>query len=284
MIKIKPIIFSAAAAFVFSFFTALFAKSGLPVSLLKAVIFALVFGALAVGVQFLYANFLSSGAAPQEAAEDSKPVGGKVDLVVSEEDLPEDKDGPSFFVDGKHFVYNDDIKTNAAAAPAPSKDPALSVERQNEALDAAEKVREEKAAQNIAKKADGVLAAGEGGSGSAEEGGSGSAEEAKPAFAPIDLAAKSSEPAGQESERAPAAPAPSASSSVVDELDDLPDIGNLGGGSASAQEEVIEDSEFAQEGTAQPKRQTEFADGKVADVKDAPIMAEAIRTILKNEE
>lgn len=277
MIKIKPIIFSAASAFVFSFFTALFAKSGLPVSLLKAVIFALVFGALAVGVQFLYANFLSSGAAPQEAAaEDSKPVGGKVDLVVSEEDLPEDKDGPSFFVDGKHVVYNDDIKTNAAAAPAPSKDPALSVERQNEALDAAEKVREEKAAQNIAKKADGVLAAGGVGSGSAEE--------AKPAFAPIDLAAKSSEPAGQESERAPAAPAPSASSSVVDELDDLPDIGNLGGGSASAQEEVIEDSEFAQEGTAQPKRQTEFADGKVADVKDAPIMAEAIRTILKNEE
>lgn len=277
MIKIKPIIFSAAAAFVFSFFTALFAKSGLPVSLLKAVIFALVFGALAVGVQFLYANFLASGAAPQDAAaEDSKPVGGKVDLVVSEEDLPEDKDGPSFFVDGKHVVYNDDIKANAAAAPAPSNDPALSVERQNEALDAAEKVREEKAAQNIAKKADGVLAAGGGGSGSAEE--------AKPAFAPIDLAAKSSEPAGQESERAPAAPAPSASSSVVDELDDLPDIGNLGGGSASAQEEVIEDSEFAQEGTAQPKRQTEFADGKVADVKDAPIMAEAIRTILKNEE
>ena len=277
MIKIKPIIFSAAAAFVFSFFTALFAKSGLPVSLLKAVIFALVFGALAVGVQFLYANFLASGAPSQEAAvEDSKPVGGKVDLVVSEEDLPEDKDGPSFFVDGKHVVYNDDIKTSVAAAPAPSKDPALSAERQNEALDAAEKVREEKAAQNIAKKADGILAAGGGDSGSAEE--------AKPAFAPIDLAAKSSEPAGQESDGAAAAPAPSASSSVVDELDDLPDIGSIGGGSASSQEEVIEDSEFAQEGTAQPKRQTELADGKVADVKDAPIMAEAIRTILKNEE
>lgn len=280
MIKIKPIIFSAVAAFVFSFFTAFCAKSGLPVSLLKAVTFALVFGGLAVGVQFLYANFLATGSASQEAAaEESKPVGGKVDLVVSEEDLPEDKDGPTFFVDGKHVVYNDDVGKKSAAAPAPSQDAAVSAERQNEALEAAEKVREEKAAQNIAKKADDILAAGAGDSGPAQE--------AKPAFAPIDLAAKGSEPAVSEDESvasAPAAAPVSASTSVVDELDDLPDIGGLGGGSAAAQEEVIEDSEFAQEGTVQVKKQTELADGKVADVKDAPIMAEAIRTILKNEE
>ena len=29
---------------------------------------------------------------------------------------------------------------------------------------------------------------------------------------------------------------------------------------------------------------TDLADGKIADVKDAPVMAEAIRTILKKEE
>ena len=68
-------------------------------------------------------------------------------------------------------------------------------------------------------------------------------------------------------------------------MDDLPDIGEIGGASsAEAEEGVIEDSEFAEEGIARPRRQTELSDGKVADVKDAPIMAEAIRTILSSEE
>lgn len=280
MIKFKPIIFSACAAFVFSFFTALFAKSGLPVSLLKGLIFALVFGALAVGVQFLYANFLSTGSAPQEAAaEDAKVVGGKVDLVVSEEDLPEDKDGPTFFVDGKHVIYNDDVGAGNAPAAAPSSDGGISAAEQNAALDAAEKVREEKAAENIAKKADAIKAEGAEAKKAAEE---------KPSFAPIDLAAASPEPAAQDvpqvADAAPASAPVSASSSVVEELDDLPDIGSIDSGSASGQEEVIEDSEFAQEGAVQVHRQTELADGKIADVKDAPVMAEAIRTILKKEE
>ena len=48
--------------------------------------------------------------------------------------------------------------------------------------------------------------------------------------------------------------------------------------------QVLDIAEFAEEGMAHPRRQTELSDGKVADVKDAPVMAEAIRTILKTEE
>lgn len=276
MIKIKPIIFSAALAFVFSFFTALFAKSGLPISLLKAVIFALVFGALAVGVQVVYGNFLadaSAGAAAQEPTEEAAhAVGSKVDLVVSEADLPEDKDGPTFFVDGKHVLSSDDTERNVYAGGG-----AVKAEDKEQTLAAAEQVRDSKAAENIVKQAEERPQESETPPAPARE-------EAAPSFAPIDLASGggSSAPQAKEEAKAPQA----AASSQDDELDDLPDIGSFDGSSSSsaAQEEVIEDSEFAQEGTVQVKRQTELADGKIADVKDAPVMAEAIRTILKKEE
>lgn len=281
MIKIKPIIFSAGAAFVFSFFTALCVKSGFPIALLKAVIFAVVFGGLSVGVQVLYGMFLSDGgAAPSEPQEDAKAVGGRVDLVVSEEDLPEDKDAPAFFVDGKHVLSSEDVGHGAAAVQ--SGDGAISAVQQNEALAAAEKVREQKAAENIEANAR-QMAASNAAAAQAE-----SEPEAKevPAFAPIDLAAKS--PAASDGpQKAEPAPAPAARSGDS-ELDELPDISGLGGGggpaAAEKDDEVIEDSEFAQEGAVQVHRQTELADGKVVDVKDAPVMAEAIRTILKKEE
>ncbi len=285
MIKIKPIIFSASAAFVFSFFTALFAKSGLPVSLLKAAIFAVVFGGLAAGVQVLYGMFLSDGgAAPQEAQEEAKPVGGRVDLVVSEEDLPDDKEAPSFFVDGRRVVTDEDVGAKSPAAFQDVSDGgAISAAQQNQALAAAEQVREAKAAENIEKRAQEISAA------------NAAAQEAKPSFAPINLAA--SGPSAPVVEEAvpetvpPQAEAPSAAPSKPGdpELDELPDISGFGGGGegaaqAAGQEDVIEDSDFAQDGSVKIHRQTELADGKVADVKDAPIMAEAIRTILKKEE
>lgn len=271
MIKVKPIIFSACAAFVLSFVTALAAKSGFPVSLLKATIFGLLFGAIAVGVQFVYARFLADGGAAPEAAEETKVMGSKVDLVVSEEDLPDDKESPAFYVEGKHVLSSDDVGAPKAAA---SFDESVSAARQNEALEAAEQVREQKAAENITQKA---------------------AEMARPAEAPVSAPAPSpaaaqpvEEDVLQAAEEKPAFSPVNlvqGGSSSNEELDDLPDIGEIGGGAAAeAEEGVIEDSEFAEEGMARPSRQTEFSDGKVADVKDAPIMAEAIRTILSSED
>lgn len=282
MIKIKPIIFSACAAFVLSFVTALAAKSGFPISLLKAVIFALVFGGIAVGVQFVYAKFLADGAAPVEAREESKAMGSKVDLVVSEEDLPEDKEAPAFYVEGKHVLSGDDVgagKAYAAGEP-------FSSARQNETLDAAEKVREQKAAENITQKAAEIKAEPSAhvsapASPAVEEASLPVEEDApqaagtQPAFSPVNLAQGT----------APASPAAASAPSLDgEELDNLPDIGDFGGASSEAHDEVIEDSEFAEEGAAHPRRQTELSDGKVADVKDAPVMAEAIRTILSSED
>lgn len=285
MIKIKPIVFSACAAFVLSFVIAIASKSGFPVSLLKATIFGLLFGAIAVGVQFVYAKFLADGtAAPAEAAEEPKVAGSKVDLVVSEEDLPDDKESPAFYVEGKHVLSSDDVGKPfgrpAAAAETASNSVAFGAAEQNEALEAAEQVREQKAAENITQKAAEIQAKSREPEGvpapqaaKSAESPAPQASEPQPAFAPINLAASG-------------AAASSDSAGGGDELDDLPDIGEIGGGSSAEgqDEDVIEDSEFAEEGMVHPRRQTEFSDGKVADVKDAPVMAEAIRTILKTEE
>lgn len=272
MIKIKPIVFSACAAFVLSFVIAIASKSGFAASLLKAAVFGLLFGAIAVGVQFVYAKFLAEGTALVEAAEEPKVMGSKVDLVVSEEDLPEDKEAPVFYVEGKHVLSNEDVGIHKAAEPSAE---AFSAAEQNDALETAEKVREQKAAENITQKA--AEAASRPSAPQPEdvplEAEAPQKKEAQPAFAPINLASGG-------------AAASSGSAGGNDELDDLPDIGEIGGGSsAEGQDEgVIEDSEFAEEGMVHPRRQTEFSDGKVADVKDAPVMAEAIRTILKTEE
>lgn len=334
MIKIKPIVISASAAFVFSFFTALIARSGLPVSLLKAVIFAAVFGGLALGIEFLYGKFLAEGSAQSSVSEGAetqpKVVGGKVDLVVSEEDLPDEGGSPSFLVEGRHVISQDDVGAGAASAGAAQSAAsesagAITAAEQNAALDAAEKVRSEKAAENIVAKGAASSAGGSSGQGAAassagqdEQNGQGIQNAKKAAFVPLDLTAKdvqaatvggsaSSSPAqeaaapssGEESSSSEAASAagnsaPHAgqgaassggSGGVMDEeLDELPDIADLGGNPAAAEEEVIEDSEFAEEGGIKMKRQTELPDGKVADVKDAPIMAEAIRTVLKKED
>ncbi len=280
MIKIKPIIFSASAAFVLSFVTAVCSKSGFPVSLLKAVIFALVFGAIAVGVQFVCAKFLSDGGAPSESQEETKSAGSKVDLVVSEADLPDDKEGPAFFVEGKHILSSEDVVQSKAQAASLAQ--ASEVQRQNQALEAAEKVRERKAAENIAQKAAEISSqatASSAPSAAAEKAEAAPVKEAEaPSFTPVNLA-------GASAEKEPE----SSGSSGGDELDDLPDIGEIGGavvgaGSSDSDDDVIEDSDFAREGAAASGRQTVFSDGKVADVKDAPVMAEAIRTILKTEE
>ncbi len=278
MIKIKPVIICAFGAFVLSFFTALAARSGFAVSSIKAAIFAMVFGGLAVGIQFLYGKFLAPGAATESvSAEMPKSVGGKVDLVVSEVDLPEDQDTPSFIVDGKHIVSGEDLGQSKASyesglygqASNPEKSGGITAGDRNQVFDAAENLRAKKAAENIV----------------ADSG------EQKPAFVPLDLTAKDVEQsapvsAGQNAGYSgQASVPPDQSVAGDDELDSLPDIGEEFGGKAfNSDEDIIEDSDFAQQGRPRNYRQTEMKDGSVVNVNDAPIMAEAIRTVLKKEE
>lgn len=265
MIKIKPIVISAALAFVLSFFTALIAKTGIPFSLLKAFVFAVVFGGLAAGIQFVYGKFLLEGAAPISEMEVSpRPLGSKVDLVVSEEDLPNDGDALTFSIDDeRHILTSEDVgipaKNVAAEKHAPAPEPKPQAERPS--------VSESVAADN-----------------------------AKPVPKPAETEAMNAPPTETKPSPSPAAPKPAAagpaaaqgSVDALPELDNLPDFGMDASASGEDGEggdgEVIEDSDFAEEGRAAPARHTEFSDGTVADTKDSSLMAKAIQTVLAHEE
>ena len=269
VIKMKPIIVSASLAFVLSFFTALVAKTGVPFSLLKAFVFAVIFGGLAAGIQFVYGKFLLEGAASvSEAETQPRTLGSKVDLVVSEEDLPGDGDALTFSFDNeRHVLTSEDVgyaaQNDAVEKRAPVSESAASVE--------GSLVSQESVA------ADGT----------------------KPSAKPLEadekkvppLAVKPSpDTAAIESVSADAKVSAVAQGSfdALPELDNLPDFGM--GASASGEngedgdDGVIEDSDFAEEGGIASARQTEFSDGTVADTKDASLMAQAIRTVLAHEE
>ncbi len=269
MIKIKPVIVSASLAFVLSFFTALIAKTGIPFSLLKAVAFAVVFGGLAAGIQFVYGKFLLEGAASvSEAEAQPRTLGSKVDLVVSEEDLPGDGDALTFsFDDERHVLTSEDVgyapRNDAVEKRAPVSESAASVE--------GSLVSQESVAANGTKPSMKPL----------------EADEKK---VPPIAAQPSPKPASAEPLDAGIKPPAVAQGSfdALPELDNLPDFGM--GASASGEngedgdEGVIEDSDFAEEGGIASARQTEFSDGTVADTKDASLMAQAIRTVLAHEE
>lgn len=275
MIKIKPVVICASLALALSFFISLFSRNAFPLALLKAVIFAAVFGGLAVGIQVVYEKFLSDGEAPVSESTETpqKVVGSKVDLVVSEEDLPNEENAPTFSLGStRHVLTAADVgfkpaspqesasEQEAASVAAPSADDAKpSAEPGNES------VSETRASEVAASSAQQVSAANS------------------------EAANVPASPAGNSAPHEPPKSSGTKSSSVGDELPDLDSFPALDGGDSedkqdAEEESVIEDSDFAEEDSPSPMRRTEFPDGTVADSKDASLMAEAIRTVLVKDE
>lgn len=279
MIKIKPVVICASVALALSFFVSLLSRNSLPISLLKAVIFAAVFGGIAVGIQVVYDKFLSEGEASsitESRAPQQKTVGSKVDLVVSEEDLPNEENAPTFALDStRHVLTAADVGVKASSA------------RQNVVEQSA------RSAQPSAGVSDEAKSSGPSGNESVP---TGNVSEENSAFVRQDLAAKpeaanpsasSSEDSAQpESSKSDDAKTASAGGDELPELDDFPALGGDDSETKQSSEDegVIEDSDFAEGGSPSIPRRTEFSDGTIADSKDASLMAEAIRTVLVKDE
>lgn len=279
MIKIKPVVICASVALALSFFVSLISRNNLPVSLLKAVIFAAVFGAIAVGIQVVYEKFLSEGEASSIAesrAPQQKTVGSKVDLIVSEEDLPNDENAPTFALDStRHVLTAADfgVKTSSAHENA-----------------AEQNLRSAQASEGVSGEAENSVPHGN------ESVPQGNVSEESAAFVRKDLTAKGeaenppassgTDSARPESSKIDDAKSASAGGDELPELDDFPALGGDDSeeDQGSEDEAVIEDSEFAEGGSSPSPRRAEFSDGTVADSKDASLMAEAIRTVLVKDE
>lgn len=259
MINPKYISISAGLGFIVSFLIGIFSGIAFGHVVLRALICALLFGAMAVGILFLNQKFLSDGQTDADfdtSAEKASRVGGVIDITIDDDRLPEEEQGPRF---------------NVA-----STRPAL---RQAESADKTSAVAE----QQIPPVPDSVsVPIGENADPPLQT-------ETSAGFTPLGLAQVAS--AGTDSPQATAVPQPAESShtaapSASADLGELPDISMFGGGESAdmaAGEDVVEDSEFAEADVPQKARSSVFPDGVPASEQSASLMAQAIRTVLVRE-
>lgn len=259
MISPKYISISAGLGFIVSFLVGVFSGIGFGHVVLRALICALFFGVMTVGILFLNQKFLSDGQADTDLdapAEKMPRVGGVIDITVDDDRLPEEEQGPRFNVASTRPALR---QTETAAQesadagspmPPPVSEPA-SVPDGNRA--------------SVPPPA-----------------------ESSAGFTPMGLAQVAS--AAPEQKQAKVTPQPSAPSHAAApaagaDLGELPDISTFGGGDTAdtAGENVVEDSEFAEADVPQKARSSVFPDGVPASEQSASLMAQAIRTVLVRE-
>ncbi len=270
MINVKSVSISAAAGFILSFLVGIICGNAFLSVLLRAFIFALVFSAVGAGTSFLYSKFLSADGAPSEPS--SRPqarTSGQVDLVIDDDPLEEEENGPKFFVENNRSALQSDAKPSAEQKVDPDEDVIEEIAEQA-ASDSDVAPLQPVAAQ--AAPVNPVPAP------EPEISTPPRAMDAVPkndaAFTPVNLAA--SAPQVQASpEGAPAG-------SDLPEVDSLPDIEDLDTGKKDGEiGDIINDSEFATSGKSSGG--TQFPDGQTAGTQNADVMAQAIRTILSKD-
>ena len=266
-VNFKLTVLTSVIAFVLSFFTALISHADFLRSLLRGGILAVIFGALSVGITFLYNKFLSDGSSGETSAYDGQnpaPIGNKVDITIDDAELQEEENTPKFVLTGQNQMLNkDDLG-----------------ERKTVQLD---NINEEpKATETVSPVTNMRQTANTGSVNSSEVK---SDEKATPAFKPVSLG----QVTGGDSDELPAIENSLGDGSFLkqgedeneDTLDVLPDMGSP----SKAYDDTVTDSEFASSGKNKSRLSDPmFPDGSMAESKDAALMAEALRTVLKKGE
>lgn len=100
MIKPKSIIIPVCVGFFLSFFVGLFSGVSFGTVILRALIFAILFGALGFGIRIVFQRFLLDSADMDTGVEmtSSSHQGSVVDISIGDEPLVEDENGPDFYV------------------------------------------------------------------------------------------------------------------------------------------------------------------------------------------
>lgn len=266
-VNFKMCSFTAAAAFVLSFFIALISGAGFGISLLRAIILAVCFGALSVGISFVYDKFLNEksydGTSTESTSDSAPTIGNKVDITIDDEELQEDDETPKFVLTGQNqMLSSDDLKSKP-----------MQVDNINEESGHGSGYSKTQTASSSAVS-------------SSVSSKPSSSDSPVPAFKPVSLG-QSSE---LETDELPAIENTLGDGSFLkqdseqdseDLLDVLPDMG----AGTKAAEQTVTDSEFAVGGkTTSRLNEAMFPDGTMAESKDAVLMAEALRTVLKNGE
>ena len=280
MINPKNISICSAIGFFLSFFIGL-VSPGVSFShvLLRAVLCALLFAALCVGISFIYQKFLAAesnsfGVESDQNAQ--KTAGGVVNIVVDDSNLTDDGMAPKFTVLSNRAAPSPAVSSQSNLSPASSEAPAAAPEQSAPLSEPASPAPEPNAEPVHSAAPDSAS----------------SSSPQESSFKPASLASVTQKADAVQGSDAPvssqAAPSESLASGsggadgAAEQLDELPDIGSMDDvGSvetasdlSSAAEEVVTDTEFST-GGAHLKEQPISGDTNV--------MAKAIQTLLAKD-
>lgn len=124
MTKPNFIIIPVCVGFFLSFIVGLISNVAFGVVLLRALIFAVLFGVLGFGVGIVFQRFLLDSSDLEGGGEVSAGPrqGSVVDLSIGDEPLEEDENGPDFYV-RKDISSSDHMKHPAQSSGSPSESP-----------------------------------------------------------------------------------------------------------------------------------------------------------------
>lgn len=239
---------------------------------LETLLFTVLFAVLGFGISFLFGKFLDVDSDSSAETEGVSPRtdrnGQTVDLIIKDEDLPSDEGTGQYVVGSSHQMLTKDDVRGVSASPAGAQNAYA---------------REQAVTDQV--KND-VNVTGDFASGSA-----GADKEFVPVRNLETLYNVSGKEAVTRDNPAPARDAPQMSDEATyaaeaEELDTLPAMDNLGFESSTpsrgGEEGVNNDTDFATAGSSggSSRRRSEES---APEVKDAPLLAKAISTILANE-
>jgi len=244
----------AVCGFILSFASGLFSHSSILSVLLKALIFALVFGLLGFGISLIYSKFLSDGSGEYQSDyttdTSSAPVansalGNNVDITIQDEELKPSESDNHFVVGDNHQMLNESDVRNS--------------ERNTAEAQASEEgfvpLRKFETVKNFS---------------------------GKEAVIPSEAIASEEKQESSTEEQTPVA-APSSSAAFNDEggIDTLPDMENFvfsesSGSESDDDSDTGSESEFVSMGSSKKN-------SGPAEVQDAALMAKAISSVLSDE-
>ena len=301
MKNLKLVIKFSVFGFVLSFLFGLFSKPFVFFhTLFLALIFAIVFAGLGLGIQILMdkvldinssdEGFSSSGSAGPSAQTAGRSVGQNVNIVIEDQDIPQTEEESDFFVGTNHQMLNDsdinsdeknqsenregEIKNSARLAVEKASEPVFKpqglVQSANNILttekDSSSSVKEQIASQNSSSSGFVPISLGENpGNISGTE--AVHINEVKTNSPSDDEGSSSNTAAGQDSD--------------ASELDVLPDMDEI---TAAGQKKTSEDSEElpSDDEAFTPSGSSKDA-SEVTEGKDAALMAKAISTLLSQD-
>ena len=283
----KAIGVAAGLGLTLSFLTGIISKNAFLTVFRNALLFAFIFAVLAAGISFLFEKFLSEGTG-QSFTLDLQPKSqksrGNVDIVISDDNLEEEDDGPKFFVENNRQGlsqknYDAEIQNlNSDVSAKTENNSSVNdiSEQKNIDLQTDSSLTEPKELDSPSQLSELQEETKQFVPASVENVAGGQGEQAVASVISQDVPVNAGDGSNKVNNFA--------DGSNIESIDSLPDIGEFSEDKKNdSVGDIINDSDFATKGSS-ASSSTVLPNGTEASSANADVMAQAIRTLLKKDE